>query len=293
MRDIQTKQDNVDTLAGPEFNSYMVELENAVLNSGVALDPALGPDTNSEMLSEAITRAAQGASSYQDSGSANNYVLSAIGVFEQPSEYRDGMIVFFRAGASNTGASTINVSSLGVKDLVDASGTALSADDIVINNYYAAQYDLTGDEFRVIISGSSDVAESSETVSGTVEKATQAEAEAETVDKNITADNAKFLPNASKIGFSINGGTSPTITDDHGGTATISRIATGTYQVTLPNAITNMRPLATAAATGGVLVFASLKVEVDSATQFTIDFETSTGAGVDFNASVEVFGEFV
>lgn len=38
------------------------------------------------------------------------------------------------------------------------------------------------------------IPESSETKSGTVEKATQAEAEAETAGKNITADNAKHLP---------------------------------------------------------------------------------------------------
>ncbi len=152
MRDIANKTDNVSTLSAAEFNaSIMQELENAVTNSGITLDPAGGPDTDNEMLAQAITRAAQGGFSYQDSGAADTYVLTAIGGFVQPSAYTNGMTVVFQAGNDNTGASTINVAGIGVTDLVDASGSALGAGAIVADNYYVAQYDLAGTEFRIIL----------------------------------------------------------------------------------------------------------------------------------------------
>ena len=159
MRDIASKVDNVDTLSAAEFNSYMSELENAVTKSGITLDPAGGPDTSAVMLAQAVTRAAQGGMSYEDSGAADAYVLTASGGFEAPAAYFDGQLVMFQAGNANTGASTINVSTIGVTDLKDATGTALAADAIAADAYYIAKYNLAGTEFRVVFSGSSAVPE--------------------------------------------------------------------------------------------------------------------------------------
>ena len=155
MRDIASKVDNVDTLSAAEFNSYMSELENAVTKSGITLDPSGGPDTSAVMLAQAVTRAAQGGMSYEDSGAADAYVLTASGGFEAPDAYFDGQLVMFQAGNTNTGASTINVATIGVTDLKDATGTALAADAIVADAYYIAKYNLAGTEFRVVFSGSS------------------------------------------------------------------------------------------------------------------------------------------
>ena len=152
MRNIADKTDNVSTLSAAEFNaSIMQELENTVTNAGITLDGAAGPDTNDEMLGEAVTRTAQGAMSYTDGGAADAYVLTAQGGFVQPSAYTAPMLVLFQAGNTNTGASTVNVAGVGVTDLKDKDGTALAAGAIVADSYYIAKYDLAGTEFRVVI----------------------------------------------------------------------------------------------------------------------------------------------
>lgn len=154
MRNIANKVDNVDVLSAAEFNaSIMQELENAVTNTGITLDPAGGPDTNDEMLAQAITRTAQGAVSYQDGGAADAYVLTAVGGFVQPTAYTDGMIVTFQVGNTNTGASTINVAGIGVVDLVDDTGSALGAGVLVQNRYVTAVYDSASGDFRVVFYG--------------------------------------------------------------------------------------------------------------------------------------------
>ena len=158
MRDIANKADNVDTLSGDEFNSYMKELENGVTKSGITLDPAAGADTSFEMLAQAITRASQGGQTYQDSGVANAYVLTAVGTYKQPSAYIDGMTVMFQVGNLNAGASTVNVSSLGVKDIVNPDGTALSGGEMTLDDYVSIVYDLASDEFRLSIKNSQSVA---------------------------------------------------------------------------------------------------------------------------------------
>jgi hypothetical protein len=171
MRNIADKVDSVSTLSAAEFNaSIMQELENTVTNAGITLDGAAGPDTNDEMLAQAITRTAQGALSYTDGGAADAYVLTASGGFVQPSAYTDGMIVTFQAGNTNTGASTVNVSGIGVTDLKDKDGTALAAGAVAADDFYIAQYNLANTEFRVIFStsssGSSTVASGYQEVAG-------------------------------------------------------------------------------------------------------------------------------
>ena len=151
MFDYETKTDNVSVLPAASFNNLALELENAVTKSGITLD-TLGSSTSVEMLAQAITRASQGGYSYQDSGTADAYVLTAIGSFKQPSAYFDGQVVLFKAGNNNTGVSTINVASIGVTDLKDKDGVALASGAIVADSYYFAQYDLTATEFRIILS---------------------------------------------------------------------------------------------------------------------------------------------
>tara|TARA_R110000850_G_scaffold202679_2_gene328727 strand:+ start:71 stop:853 length:783 start_codon:yes stop_codon:yes gene_type:complete len=150
MRNIADKTDNVSTLSAAEFNgSIMQELENAVTSAGITLDPSGGADTSDEMLGEAITRTAQGAMSYTDGGAADAYVLTAQGGFVQSTAYTDGMTVIFKAGNTNTGASTVNVSGVGVANIVDATGAALTAGAIVSGEYYAMTYDLGNTRFEV------------------------------------------------------------------------------------------------------------------------------------------------
>ena len=79
------------------------------------------------------------------SGSAGNFVLEVTA-----DSYFDGMAVSFKANHSNSGACTLNVGSLGAKQLVDGNGSALVAGDIVANSIYAARYNSTSDKFHLV-----------------------------------------------------------------------------------------------------------------------------------------------
>ena len=179
MRNIATKVDNVDTLSAAEFNgSIMTELENAVTKAGITLDTAT--DTDTEMLAQALVRTSQTSSAYQDSGAADAYVLTAsLATLKAPTAYLNGMTIEFKAGNTNTGASTVNVAGVGVKDLVDASDTALAAGAIVTGVYYNIVYNSGTDNFEVTNSAATGAV-----VVGDINS------EASTVGQVITSDGA-------------------------------------------------------------------------------------------------------
>ena len=136
MRDFGTKVDNTapgasGILTADEDNVRFRELESAVSTSGLALDPAVGPDTNLTMLSQALARYASGGVWYQDNGSANALQLTTPLTFVMPTSYFKGMHVRCIPGYSNTGPTTINVNGTGSKKVLDAAGTALAGNLIV------------------------------------------------------------------------------------------------------------------------------------------------------------------
>jgi hypothetical protein len=136
MRDFGTKVDNTapgasGILTADEDNVRFRELESAVSTSGLALDPAVGPDTNLTMLSQALARYASGGVWYQDNGSANALQLTTPLTFVMPTSYFKGMHVRCIAGYSNTGPTTVTVNGTGSKKVVDAAGNALVANLIV------------------------------------------------------------------------------------------------------------------------------------------------------------------
>src|SRR5262249_54222766 len=59
-----------------------------------------------------------------------------------PGAYYAGMHVVFKAGGTNTGATTLNANSLGAKN-VFAAGAALTGGEIVANGFYTLVYDGT------------------------------------------------------------------------------------------------------------------------------------------------------
>jgi hypothetical protein len=60
------------------------------------------------------------------------------------------MAVTFKAAASNTGAATVNVDSLGVKTITRQSGATLAAGDIVTGKYTTVIYNATAGKFEII-----------------------------------------------------------------------------------------------------------------------------------------------
>lgn len=80
-----------------------------------------------------------------DTGAANAYAVAPSPV---ASSYVVGLIVNFKAIHSNTGASTINVNSLGVKNITKLGTTVLGSADIVAGGFYSVAYD--GAEFQLL-----------------------------------------------------------------------------------------------------------------------------------------------
>lgn len=81
-----------------------------------------------------------------ESGSANTYVVTPSPAV--PS-LKDGMFVVVVPQAGNTGASTLNVSSLGAKSLRSISGDPLGNGEIVAGMPFIARYDEYNDRFRL------------------------------------------------------------------------------------------------------------------------------------------------
>lgn len=81
-----------------------------------------------------------------DTGAADAYVIApspAIGSYSAGQRFR------FRAGNSNTGASTLAVSGLTAKAIVKNTSTALVSGDIIAGRIYTVNYDSTSDNFEL------------------------------------------------------------------------------------------------------------------------------------------------
>ena len=96
-------------LSAAEWNEVPSEIQIVIENTGQTLS---GGDLN--QLGKAIADYVANGSFYTDSGTANAKVLTAIGLKQAPTAYTDGMVVTFVVGTTNTGATNVNVATLGV-----------------------------------------------------------------------------------------------------------------------------------------------------------------------------------
>ncbi len=119
--------------------------ENTTLITTSGQTPAAG-NNNQTAISTSIYAA--GAAFYTDSGVADAYVLSPVGGKLAPNAYFNGLRVRVIPGNDNTGASTINVDGLGVKDIKLNDGTTNpAAGDIMAGIQIVLFYD--GVVFRI------------------------------------------------------------------------------------------------------------------------------------------------
>lgn len=81
-----------------------------------------------------------------DGGSANAVTGTTTTAF--PGAYATGQAIIFKAAATNSGATTININSLGNKNITKAGATALAAGNKVTGVTYMAVYD--GTEFQLV-----------------------------------------------------------------------------------------------------------------------------------------------
>jgi hypothetical protein len=85
-----------------------------------------------------------------DTGAANAYVLNFTAAFNS---YVDGTVIYWIPSNSNTGPVTINVNGLGVVNILNQGGTALTAQQIFANQIAVIMY--RGGSFYLISSGQS------------------------------------------------------------------------------------------------------------------------------------------
>jgi len=153
MSDFITTKTNGNTLDASEWNQ-LAEIDNAIDSSGLVLTTA-----QTDQLKISMSRYSSGADFYTDGGSANAYVLTSIshgsGKSFAPAgagavNYFNGMRVRFRPANNNSGASTINVSSFGIKDIRRANGTsALTGGELTTATDVILRYDSTNNCFII------------------------------------------------------------------------------------------------------------------------------------------------
>lgn len=159
-----------DIYTAAEFTSFKNESQNAIEGTDQTLSAS-----SDVQLAKALTIAGQTAHSYQDSGAADAYVLTRTGLLEQPLSYVDGSRITFITANANTGASTVNVSGLGVKKILLQDGTTtLSGGEIRANEFVDLVYNSAADSAAGAYTTIKQNA--SETVAGVAELATSAEA---------------------------------------------------------------------------------------------------------------------
>lgn len=143
MSDFNTSKIDGNTVGASEWNQ-LADVDNFVISSGQT------PSTsNLEQLGIGSARYSSGGQFFTDSGTANAYVLSPVSPFKSPVSsgagegYFNGMIISFRAGNANSGASTVNVNGAGVKNLKKADGTDVATGDILTTSDVTFRYNGT------------------------------------------------------------------------------------------------------------------------------------------------------
>jgi hypothetical protein len=128
MSDFITNKINGQTVSASEWNQ-LNEIDNVISTAGIT--PS---DATTTQQANAIARYSAGSTFYTDSGSANTYILTSANGFSTPvlsgAGYFNGMQVRFRAGFSNTGASTVNINSFGSKSITKHNFTPLTGGEI-------------------------------------------------------------------------------------------------------------------------------------------------------------------
>lgn len=119
-------------LGGGEFTSLARETANAVIRSGQTPADASGTGEVFTQLAQAMFINGIKAGTFQDNGAANAYVLEPVSggsgvVVATDYDQIDGGIIFFTPANAPTGASTVNLNSLGVVPLLNEDESAISS----------------------------------------------------------------------------------------------------------------------------------------------------------------------
>lgn len=142
---IKVWQDNqVPQVNAADVNGFKNENNRLILTAGGTLDTG-----NNNQTAQAVSTYAGGGSYYRDSGVPNQYALSPVDNRVPPFAYSEGMRVSFKPANSNTGPSTVNLGSLGVKDLKLPNGDPTPANSVRSGELIEIYFD-PADEFRIV-----------------------------------------------------------------------------------------------------------------------------------------------
>ncbi len=138
-------------LSAPQWNDTRTEAQNVVLGTGQVLS---GGDSN--QLGKGIADYVANGSFYTDSGTANAKVLTQIGLKQAPTAYTDGLVATFVVGTTSTAATTVNVATLGVKNVTGTIGGEMVTGATVSIRYSTATgefsiFDITATSFENLL----------------------------------------------------------------------------------------------------------------------------------------------
>lgn len=129
------------TLTAAEWNQVPSEIQNVIEGLGQTLSSG-----DLDQLGKAISGYVANGTFYTDSGAADAYVLTTIGSKQSSTAYTDGLEAEFIIGNTNTGASTINVATLGV---VDIAGTS-TAGTLTATETVRLRFNLSTGDFDIV-----------------------------------------------------------------------------------------------------------------------------------------------
>ena len=107
-----------------------------------------------------------------DSGTANAIEIT---LTDPRTSYQDGDQISWKATNTNTGASTIDIDSVGAVTIVNSDGSALAAGDVAAGLYYTAIFDSTNNRWQMLGASAAALAAADDRVTWASEWATQPE----------------------------------------------------------------------------------------------------------------------
>jgi len=158
----------------------------------------------------------------EDTGSADTY---AVTMHQTPTAYVDGMSVVMRVANTNTGACTLNVNSLGAKNIKRQNGEAPEADDLEDGSIVELRYDEDNDYFVILSSSVAIVDEAQDwaTKTGSAVSGTDYSSKEHAVGTSVPTGSAKQWAQGDMTGS--DGGSAK----DWAQTAEDSEVTTGSY----------------------------------------------------------------
>lgn len=145
----EEKVSDVSQLTVSEFNRGIKDQTNAIVDVLVKAGVDITTFKNQEALNHFILAR---QSSFSVGGSANAITISSTTAFSDLKVKRHfhGQIFCFLPIASNTGATTIKVDDLAIKNITNSDGTALQGGFIKLNRYCYIRYNADSDRYELV-----------------------------------------------------------------------------------------------------------------------------------------------